>query len=1001
MNHKRLRIVVEKWTDNEIHGHPDPTGQHADESQKVVVADSELPRQWLYEGAQLNLLLTETEADGRLRPQHIVLEPDFLVDVTAICRCATECGDAPAHHLLQKFLPHTATAAIQLGAVANQFLDDVANDTAATPDDVLYRRSLRKCFADDPLRFSTVEGIDATFSVRCRQHFDHIRRTLKEHPVERARLETAFFCEALGIQGRMDLMSGDSRTIVELKSGKGAFTGKPDQVAYRYEHALQMALYKESLYYNVNLPYAQVQTLLFYSLYPALLDIHLGRNDIHRAVALRNGIVHLERMLRKNPEDVFRRLSVADFNPAGRDDRFFTNYVLPPIQRLLNTLRQAEPLALSYFLTMVAFVEREQDLAKRGIEGTDLPLGRHGFADVWRTDVAARLEAGNLIRALVLTAEGIEKNEDNVLLRLHFHLQDQLAATTPEDGDTPMDNSGLTSSNFRPGDLVMLHAEGRSSFYFPCIIEEMHAHSLVLRLRYPQRDASALDLNRSYVVEPTHADATYSTLYQGLFALLEAPVERRQLLLGQRPPCTDSNRSLAVPVADAELRDIVLRAKQAQDYFLLVGPPGSGKTNIALRQLVVEFLASDVNAPPSAPSQPALLLTAFTNRAVDEICQMLESIDPRPDYVRIGPEWSAAPQHRAHTLTALSRRQPTRAAVRTLLARTRIVVGTLASLCTQQELFLLKHFPVAIVDEASQVLEPQLLPLMCAQQKGQPCIGKFIFIGDHKQLPAVVAQTPEASQVRDEQLQAIGLTDCRHSLFERLHRLAIRQGTTQVLGMLHRQGRMHRDICLFASRQYYGGQLDIVPLPHQTGPLTWSPGETDDALMQALARHRLLCFDTRFPAEAGSKYNSREADVAARIVETVAELCHRRKEPYSWSRRLGIIVPFRAQIQRLRSALVQRHVPEAEEIDIDTVERYQGLQRDIILFSTVVGSTWQLPILSNPVETDGELIDRKLNVAITRARHQFLLLGDLQLLASCTPYRQLIDYIRQTSTEEI
>lgn len=94
-------------------------------------------------------------------------------------------------------------------------------------------------------------------------------------------------------------------------------------------------------------------------------------------------------------------------------------------------------------------------------------------------------------------------------------------------------------------------------------------------------------------------------------------------------------------------------------------------------------------------------------------------------------------------------------------------------------------------------------------------------------------------------------------------------------------------------------------------------------------------------------------------------------------------------------------MPEAEEIDIDTVERYQGSQRDIILFSTVVGSTWQLPILSNPVETDGELIDRKLNVAITRARHQFLLLGDLQLLASCTPYRQLIDYIRQTSTEEI
>ena len=75
---KCTRITVTNFTDHEIYG------------QGVVVADTEMPREWLFEGAQLNLLLAETDAEGHLHPQHIVLEPDYLVDVTAICRCATQ-----------------------------------------------------------------------------------------------------------------------------------------------------------------------------------------------------------------------------------------------------------------------------------------------------------------------------------------------------------------------------------------------------------------------------------------------------------------------------------------------------------------------------------------------------------------------------------------------------------------------------------------------------------------------------------------------------------------------------------------------------------------------------------------------------------------------------------------------------------------------------------------------------------------------------------------------
>ena len=428
-------------------------------------------------------------------------------------------------------------------------------------------------------------------------------------------------------------------------------------------------------------------------------------------------------------------------------------------------------------------------------------------------------------------------------------------------------------------------------------------------------------------------------------------------------------------------------SKQAEDYFLLVGPPGTGKTSVALRQMVIEFLASNPN------EERSLLLMAFTNRAVDEICQMLTTITPQPDYLRIGPELSTSPAFRERTLTALARRHPTREAIRRLLAATPIVVGTIASLASSQELFLLKTFDTAIIDEASQVLEPQLLPLLAAQVSGKPAIRKFIFIGDHKQLPAVVVQPTEASLVCDTELHAMGLTDCRRSLFERLHTLALHQGSTDIIAMLRRQGRMHRDIGAFASRQYYGGQLDILPLPHQTGELGWKVGAEDSPLHIALATRRLLCFDICNPEESGQKSNSLEALQTAQIVASFADLCRHNALSPNWEKRLGIIVPFRSQIQQLRNALTQLNVPEADTITIDTVERYQGSQRDIIIFSTVVGAPWQLPILSDPVDTEGELVDRKLNVAITRARQQFILVGNLSLLDTCKPYHDLIHYI--------
>ena len=106
---------------------------------------------------------------------------------------------------------------------------------------------------------------------------------------------------------------------------------------------------------------------------------------------------------------------------------------------------------------------------------------------------------------------------------------------------------------------------------------------------------------------------------------------------------------------------------------------------------------------------------------------------------------------------------------------------------------------------------------------------------------------------------------------------------------------------------------------------------------------------------------------------------------------LGIIVPYRNQISAIRKELAMRNVGHGELINIDTAERYQGSQRDIIIFTATVSTPNQLKQLSAPVMIEGQMIDRKLNVIITRARKHLFIVGNKQLLCDNPIYRELIE----------
>ena len=118
--------------------------------------------------------------------------------------------------------------------------------------------------------------------------------------------------------------------------------------------------------------------------------------------------------------------------------------------------------------------------------------------------------------------------------------------------------------------------------------------------------------------------------------------------------------------------------------------------------------------------------------------------------------------------------------------------------------------------------------------------------------------------------------------------------------------------------------------------------------------------------------------------------------PCNPSEEIGIIVPFRNQIAMVTQAIATRHIPQTEGIIIDTVERFQGSQREMILFGTTVWRRDMLETLSCPVpDADGTLIDRKLNVALTRARRRMYIFGNPDTLSASPLYKALIEELQQ------
>lgn len=267
-----------------------------------------------------------------------------------------------------------------------------------------------------------------------------------------------------------------------------------------------------------------------------------------------------------------------------------------------------------------------------------------------------------------------------------------------------------------------------------------------------------------------------------------------------------------------------------------------------------------------------------------------------------------------------------------------------------------KKFKTAFVDEAAQALEPATwIPLLRCE--------RVIFAGDHFQLPPTIKSFEAARQGLSETLFEKGIK--RHA---------------EVASMLQVQYRMHEDIMAFSSRYFYQNEL----IAHDSvKEKLLTEGSTPVEFIDTAG----CGFNEEQDPETLSRFNEEEAQLTIRLAENVIN----ETGTSEWilrKLRMGIITPYRAQVEILKKLAESSAVlePVLKLITIDTVDAFQGQERDVILISFV---------RSNHDSEVGFLGDiRRTNVAMTRAKTKLILIGDSATLGSHPFYLELLDWVQ-------
>nr|WP_238318911.1 hypothetical protein [Segatella baroniae] len=441
--------------------------QDADEREVAVsLADDQLYLiDMLRPGMQLNLIdvsaptLSQSRR-ARASAQLIVVEPDFLVDISSIARCFTDYGHHPLAYTVNRMAPAANSQAILVGDFAGKALDDIINGEGRYE----WKETFKKNFREKALEFCTCEDLnrDEQFKAAALSQTQNIRQIVAElfgefsstvfkprtaftYDRRQVLLEPSFVCEQLGLQGRVDLMTADMKLLVEQKAGKNFNIQRnlPNEYgSYQKEdHYVQLLLYYGVLRQNFHVGNHQTDIRLLYSKYPlpgGLVVVNFYQKLFREAIRLRNAVVFGEFDFALHGFGrVLDSLTPATLNEKQVATPFFQRYVLPRLQAVTQPLQRLTDVERAYFCRMMTFVYREQLAAKVGQqEGVG-----NAVADLWNMPLAEKRETGNIYTGLTIVSA--ERSSD-------FSGVDLIMLRVPDQGEDFL-------PNFRLGDLVYFY----------------------------------------------------------------------------------------------------------------------------------------------------------------------------------------------------------------------------------------------------------------------------------------------------------------------------------------------------------------------------------------------------------------------------------------------------------------------------------------------------------------------------------------------------------------
>jgi DNA replication ATP-dependent helicase/nuclease Dna2 len=852
-----------------------------------------------------------------------VLEPDLLLNITDI-NTAEYCV---RQYPLRRMAPSPPNAATLRGTILHSAFKELlkGREDAAGAGSVQgdyadhLRRGIRAHLDDLALRQISADAMaeEAEPHMAALSAWYARERQNLWGDAPEIRAETFLLAPEVGLKGRLDFLLRDTRggALIELKTGmvRGDLPKR--------EHRWQVYGYQTLLAARRPEDARHPAATLLYSGTPGLAEgygIPFALRELHRVLDLRNrlALAHATGAVPAPPgankcarcalrRDCARASHLLGWQPPEDADALDP---APP---------QEETTWFAHFYELLRLEARAAEERTR---------------QLWRMNADERRAAGIALGALAPLGE--PERTDQGEWRYTFRCENV--------------------SELREGDAVLLSdGDPVRGAVVSGTITQLTADGVTVWT--PERIANPALLDRY------GSDIVHDRTVRNLWRWLDADPRLRALVAGNRAPAF----RVAHPPPDLpahfnhEQREAVTRALAADDFLLVRGPPGTGKTRV-----VAEI------ARRAVARGERVLIAGFTNQAVDNVLSRLVA-EGYADFLRLGHELSVAPALRAFRLMSRAAttgatdgmaatdtgEQPGPERLRETLLRAPVVAATCATWSAEQydEAGDPLRFDLAVVDEASQLTLPALLGALRFARR-------FVLVGDERQLPPLVVSA-EAG--------AGGLS---RSLFSEL---LARWGETAAVALV-RQYRMHPLICGFPSAEFYGGAL-VADGAARTALLDLRL-EPDDPLALPLDPVRPVVFvDVPTRHEPPGKASAAQAEVARRLVQ---RLCAAGIA----AERIGVIAPYRAQVAAIRRRLAARG--ETAPVVVDTVDRFQGGEREVILFAC----GGRVAPAQNARGAEFLADPHRLNVALTRAQRKLIVLGDRAHLASVPLLSRFVAY---------